>query len=251
MKMDCKFFICKIKKWWNRYGKKWGRRYGLYISIMLVSAFIRGIPISSGIFSLDETLNDIAIGTFTSTLVAWLILVQDQNQMKKRNEELREYTLSPLWEAIINYMQNFCRAIAVENNGMYSQKHTFSEWSSLYFSQLKESIESPIEKFHGMDTGFLNASLNRISEESKRILDNAVWFQKEGVLNKEECDLIYKIGALCEASKIFTVDKQSTLSVGIINSKLDSIIQQSGWANLATAKYSHNLSLEYYFMKRG
>ena len=243
MKIDFKSLPSEIQEF--------GKQDGIYIIIMLISAFVRGIPLSSGNSGLDETLNDIAIGALASTLVAWLILIQDQNRMKKHNQELCEYTMSPFLEALITYMQNYCRAIAIENKDMRSQTHTFLEWSSLYFLQLSDNLESPEQRFYGMDADFLQASLNRITEESKQILDNAVWFQKEGVLKKEECDLIYKIGALCEALKIFTVDKQSTLSINTINQELSNLIQQSNLAKLTTVKYSHDAPLENYFMKRG
>lgn len=243
MKDRCKSLFLKIREIW--------KTYWVYIIIMLISALVRGVPVSSGNSSLDEALNDIAIGAFASALVAWLILVQDQNRMKKHNQELCEYTMSPFLEALITYMQNFCRAIAIENKDMRNQTHTFPEWSGLYFLQLSENLESPVQRFHGMDADFLRASLNRITEKSKQILDNAVWFQKEGVLKREECDLIYKIGALCEASKIFTLNKQSTLSINTINQELSKLIQESDLANLITIKYSHDLPLENYFIRRG
>lgn len=243
LKVTYKLLFLKAKELW--------KQYWIYIVIMLISALVRGVPVSSGNSGFDEALNDIAIGAFASALVAWLVLIQDQNRVKKHNQELCEYTMSPFLEALITYMQNFCRAIAIENKDMRNQTHTFPEWSGLYFLQLSENLESPVQRFHGMDVDFLRASLNRITEKSKQILDNAVWFQKEGVLKKEECDLIYKIGALCEASKIFTVDKQSTLSINTINQELSNLIQQSNLAKLTAVKYSHDAPLENSFMKRG
>ena len=244
MKDVHKLLFLKAKDTW--------KQYWIYIIIMLVSALVRGIPVSSGNASLDEALNDIAIGAFASTLVAWLILVQDQNRMKKHNQELCEYTVSPFLEALVEYMQFFCRVIALENKDMRSQTHTFPEWSSLYFSRLPDKLNFPVSnRLEKMDTDFLQASLDRISKEGKKILDNATWLQKEGVLKKEECALIDKIRSYCEVSKIFTVNKQSILSINKINQELSNLIQESDLANLITIKYSYDVPLENYFMKRG
>jgi len=227
------------------------KMYCIYIVIMFVSVLVRAIPFSSGNLSLDGTINDIAIGAFASTLVAWLVFVHDQKQMKNRNRELCEYTISPLLEALINYMQNFCRSVAIEDVGMRSETHTFSEWSSLYFSRLSKSTDSPTGGFHGMDKDFLKASLDRICVASKRILSNEIWFQKEEVMEKEECDLIYEIETLCESANLFTINDQATMNVNMINQELCKIIQQSKWRALIEVKYSHYAPLENHFTKRG
>lgn len=218
---------------------------------MFVSVLVRAIPFSSGNLSLDGTINDIAIGAFASTLVAWLVFVHDQKQMKNRNRELFEYTVSPLLEALVNYMQNFCRSVAIEDTGMRNETHTFSEWSSIYFSRLSKAIDSPTGRFRGMDKDFLKESLDRICVASKRILSNEIWFQKEEVMEKEECDLIYEIETLCESAKLFTIDDQATMNVNKINQELCKIIQQSKWRALIEVKYSHHAPLENHFTKRG
>lgn len=81
MKIDFKSIPSKTQEF--------GKQYWIYIIIMLISAFVRGIPLSSGNPGLDEMLNDIAIGSFASTLVAWLIDWQTQRKNKRRNEILR------------------------------------------------------------------------------------------------------------------------------------------------------------------
>ena len=111
MKERFKLLLLKFKSLWLKFKllllKIVGilKMYWIYIVIMFVSVLVRAIPFSSGNLSLDGTINDIAIGAFASTLVAWLIYLQDQSQIKKKNEKLRKYEIKPFFESLMNYLQ--------------------------------------------------------------------------------------------------------------------------------------------------
>lgn len=117
MKIGLKLLLSKAQEF--------GKQYWIYITIMLISAFVRGIPLSSGNSGLDETLNDIAIGAFASTLVAWLIDWQTQRKNKRRNEILRAMILIPFVEAVVHYMEQFCFKSAFMPPEKRSVKGTF------------------------------------------------------------------------------------------------------------------------------
>ena len=258
MKDRCKSLLLKIKgicKAFVRISKELigrGTTYGIYITIILISILIRVISFLLGNHSLDETINDIAIGAFSSTVVAWLILLEDKKRTKKRNEELCVYTLSPFFHALMNYMQSYCNFLTLPDRKKWDEAHTFSEWSNLYFSKLVSALEEGQKSdFRGMNPEFLAAATQRISQESKRITENAVWLQKEDILKEDENDVIYAIGCICDAASLYTGNLQSSSNLNLINDEICRIIENSTWKHLVEAQYSRKVPLVKLFIQRG
>lgn len=211
---------------------------------MLVSAGVRFVPISSGSLSLDETINDIAIGAFASTLVAWLILIQDQKQIESRNKKLQKYVTSSVLLLLANYMQCFCNMIALNDDSLKDKKENFPKWNSLYFTKLTQQQEKPTNQIFEFDTKFLISLLQQIYKESSSINQNAVWYQKEQILTEEECCLISDIGALCKSLTLFIGKDSSAHGIKLLNEGLcDKLKQQPKWKALIDTPYSYNSQL--------
>lgn len=63
------------------------KEYWIYIVLCLVCIAVRVLPLSIGA-EYDEAINDIAIGGFASTLVAWIIKVNDNVANEKETGHL-------------------------------------------------------------------------------------------------------------------------------------------------------------------
>lgn len=243
----CRAFVRMSKELMGR-----GKTYGIYITIILVSILIRVISFLLGNHSLDETINDIAIGAFSSTVVAWLILLEDKKRTKKRNEELCVYTLSPFFHALMNYMQSYCNFLTLPDREKWDETHTFFEWSNLYFSKLVSSLEEDnISDFHGMNPESLVASIQHISQECERVAEKSAWLRKEEILKEEENDVICALGCICDAASLYTGNLQSSSNLNLINDEICRIIENSTWKHLVEAQYSRKVPLVKLFIQRG
>ena len=189
MKINFKSLHSKAKELWAQY---W-----IYIIIMLVSAFVRAIPFSSGNSGLDETLNDIAIGSFASTLVAWLIDWQMQRKTKRRNEILRAMILIPFVEAIVHYMEQFCFKSAFMPPEKRSVKGTFLEWSE-HYCQLCRSRKDR-EDFFPLSPSDILDLVNAIDYQADAILKNEIWLCKESIITRRDVDNIIEIKSTLHA----------------------------------------------------
>lgn len=60
---------------------------GAYLAIMLICIIVRFTPLTSGLVSVDDAINDFSVGAFASTWVAWLL---DIATCRVKNKELKE-----------------------------------------------------------------------------------------------------------------------------------------------------------------
>ena len=239
-----KWSVNRILDIWNE--------YRIYFCIILVSVIIRIVTIFWESTNVGGTLNDIAIGAFSSTVVAWLILLEDKKRTRKSNEKLCVYTLSPFFHVLMNYMQSYCNFLTLPDRKKWDEAHTFSEWSNLYFSKLVSALEEGQKSdFRGMNPEFLAAATQRISQESKRITENAVWLRKEDILKEDENDAIYAIGCICDAASLYTGNLQSSSNLNLINDEICRIIENSTWKHLVEVQYSRKVPLVKLFIQRG
>ena len=183
MKINLKSLLSMIKELW--------KQYWIYIIIMLISAFVRAIPLSSGNSGLDETLNDIAIGAFASTLVAWLIEWQIQRKNKRRSEILRAMILIPFVEAVVHYMEQFCFKSAFMPPEKRSVIGTFMEWSEQYYQKCKHAGQD--ENFFPLSSDEIIEIVESVDEHANEILRNEIWLCKETIMTREDIDNIKKI----------------------------------------------------------
>lgn len=211
---------------------------------MFVSVLVRAIPFSSGNLSLDGTINDIAIGAFASTLVAWLIYLQDQSQIKKKNEKLRKYEVKPVFEALMNYMQSFCNFVSLYDDQLKDSMKTFLEWNDLYFTQIVEPQDKPASNLQPMNIKFFSSIVGQIKKNSLDIVNDSIWLQKEGILSKSECDLIEDVGFYCGALELFMNRNANEHAVKILNEGICDTLQKCPrWKELVETPYSFNVSL--------
>ena len=218
--------------------------YWIYIVIMLVSTLVRAIPFSSGNLSLDGTINDIAIGAFASTLVAWLIYLQDQSQIKKKNEKLRKYEVKPVFEALMNYMQSLCNFVSLYDDQLKDSEKTFLEWNYSCFTRVVELQDNPASNVQQMNIKFLSSIVGQIKKNSLDIVNDSIWLQKEGILSKSECDLIEDIGFYCGTLELFMNGNTNEYGVKILNEGLcDTLQKYPRWKELVETPYSSNVSL--------
>lgn len=198
MKINFKSQLSKIKELW--------KQYWIYIIIMLISAFVRGIPLSSGNPSLDDTMNDIAIGAFASTLVAWLIDCQMQRKNKRKNEILRAMILIPFVEAVVYYMEQFCFRSAFMPPEKRSVMGTFLEWTEEYYQRCKHAGQD--ENFLPLSPDEIIEIVESVDEHANEILRNEIWLCKENIMTRGDIDNIKKINStlyqyhlLCHSGK--------------------------------------------------
>lgn len=250
MKERFKLLLLKFKSLWLKFKllllKIVGilKMYWIYIVIMFVSVLVRAIPFSSGNLSLDGTINDIAIGAFASTLVAWLIYLQDQSQIKKKNEKLRKYEIKPFFESLMNYLQSFCNFVSLYDDRLKDSKKTFLEWNNLYFTQIVELQDKPASNLKPMNIKFLSSIVGQIKKNSRDIVNDSIWLQKEGILSKSECDLIEDIGFYCRALELFMNGNTNEHAVKILNEGFcDTLQKNPGWKELVETPYSSNTLL--------
>lgn len=239
-----KWSVNKILEIWDE--------YRIYFCIILVSVIIRIVTIFWESTNVGGTLNDIAIGAFSSTVVAWLILLEDKKRTKKRNEKLCVYTLSPFFHALMNYMQSYCNFLTLPDIEKWDEAHTFFEWSNLYFSKLVCSLEEgSISDFHGMNLESLVAATQHISQECERVAEKSAWLRKEEILKEEENDVICAIGCICDAASLYTGNLQSSSKLNLINDEICRIIENSPWKHLVEVQYSRKVPLVKLFIQRG
>lgn len=238
MTRNFKFLLSKIKELW--------KQYWIYIIIMLISAFVRGIPLSSGNSGLDETLNDIAIGAFASTLVAWLIDWQMQRKNKRRNEILRAMLLIPFVEAVVHYMEQFCFKSAFMPPEKRSVKGTFLEWSEQYYQKCKHAGQD--ENFFPLSPDEIIEITESVDECANEILRNEIWLCKENIMTRADIDNIKKINStlyqyhlLCHSGE-YLAD-----NIHNVNEDLGRILSEiRELAPMMQVQYSYDYRLSYH-----
>ncbi len=78
--------------------------YKIYIILMIIMFIIRIIPLSSGSSNIDTIINEISIGSFTSTFVAFLITWHDNNRIKREKLVLCVRITESFYSALFNYL---------------------------------------------------------------------------------------------------------------------------------------------------
>lgn len=246
MKIDFKSLPSKIQEF--------GKQYGIYIVIMLISAFVRGIPLSSGNSGLDETLNDIAIGAFASTLVAWLIDWQTQRKNKRRNEILRAMILIPFVEAVVHYMEQFCFKSAFMPPEKRSVKGTFLEWSEHYCQLCKSKKDS--EDFFPLSPSDILDLVNVVNCQADAILKNEIWLCKENIMTRQDIDNIIEINStlyayhlLCPSNDELETDEEKEYLINNIECTNEDLAKRLSQIDelkpLLSVSYSYDIRLSY------
>ena len=219
----------------------------IYLIIMGFSIVIRMVPFTIGSQTLDEIINDISIGSFSSALVAWLIYWRISRNERQKNDIYRVETIIPFLKLIANYMQQFCFKTAYMPPSSRDLKHNFLEWSDIYFKKYKENIKGD-EYFNPLEIEDIYCIVNKIHNIAKKIQINHIWLQKNNILTKEEINYIKEINTLFRGLDIYiSMGKINQLSIETFNKDLnDKLLEINELSGLCSIQFSCSDRLETY-----
>lgn len=128
----------KIKKIFKRNKKsKYPEKYKpdafKYIVMMVIFAFIRFVPISSGNAMMDDALNDLAVGATASVLVTWMLDAADCMKKNRAHAEKVRMIFGPHTGQLFNLGYYVSRkAIRL---GAGTEARSFTDWLSIIVDQ--------------------------------------------------------------------------------------------------------------------
>lgn len=221
------------------------KTYKIYI-VLIVSLFIiRASPFSIGASWLDEAINDFAVGGIASTVVAWLIFLEEDNRKQKKSEIIAFLLYKPLVLAICDYMQLFCEACALMPSHQRSKRQNFHYWNEDYLANFKCDIRD--ENISEITLDDLLSKQDRIIDESNNILSQKWWLVQEKIMCKQDFETIENI------KKVFILNKFSLKGDVIlhnleifINKLIKVLSETENFKNITTCEFSHDLQLRKY-----
>lgn len=215
------------------------KEYKLYFGLFVVLFLIRVSPYSCGSHVLDEVLNEFAVGGATSTLIAWLILFQDDKKEKKKNESLRLVIMYPFANSIVEYMQNLCFVCSFMPPTDRSRKENFQTWYMEY--KTKCEVKEKNEDFHAIPYEELKQLQQKITNYGEGILSNKVWLSKEKIMTKEDFDTIHDIISVFVLNELLLQGTAINHHLEIMNSNLNNVFLKSkSFSEFAKCEYSHD-----------
>lgn len=180
--------------------------YWVYLAIMVVCIFIRWIPVSSGNPNIDDIINDIVIGGFSSTFVAFLIAWHDNKKDAYERQKISNRVTESFYSVLFQYLSNMeyeffgynltdlngCKVIKRDSFSGEDWAAGVNEWAYLSLVNLQNTIASESDRI--LDLGFdlitdkiisaedidsiqhLRSCIIRISDEmEKHVQKTLVW----------------------------------------------------------------------------
>lgn len=216
----------------------------IYISVVIMLGLIRISSTTTGSISLDNAINDIAIGGLSSVIVAWIIFIDNCRRTKKRNNRFKLQCFLPFAHALAAYMQEICCCCTLYDLSNRHLQKTFSEWDECYF----------VKHTQYDTTNFIPLTRERATElvlsivaHEKLISQSQIWIRNEGIMTLSEIQNIAYISATLSN---FLLDSDSTepLSNNTIHLchkfLLDILSSQPEWTRLTTTPYSWDSHLQ-------
>ena len=121
----------------------------VYWYIIILCIIIRIIPVSTRFISLDDAINDLAVGAMASTIVAWLI---DIANCRIKNEELNEKEMYVFSEYLHN-VSELCYCVSKMGTNLWFTKesHSLKEWldiiANLNYYEINIAKQSRIQNY--------------------------------------------------------------------------------------------------------
>ena len=104
-----------------------------YIVMIIIFAFIRFVPISSGSAVMDDAFNDLAVGATASVLVTWMLDATDCLKKNKERAEKERMVFGPHTSQLFNLGYYVSRkAIRL---GAGKEARSFADWLSIIVDQ--------------------------------------------------------------------------------------------------------------------
>lgn len=119
--------FAKRKK--SKYPEKYKPDAFKYIVMIVIFAFIRFVPISSGSATMDDALNDLAVGATASVLVTWMLDSADCIKKNKARAEKERMIFGPHTGQLFNLGYYVSRKAI--HLGAGTEARSFSDWLSI------------------------------------------------------------------------------------------------------------------------
>lgn len=195
------------------------KEYWIYIVLCLVCIAVRVFPLSIGA-EYDEAINDIAIGGFASTLVAWIIKVNDNVANEKRNRALGCRALYGLYKSIAEYMDAFVRCMCIQSGTVSKTKiNTFVKWNEELSRELNEVDDVTYE--------VLCNFMDIIESDTNKIISQQDWYVSEGILDVNIIETIGKLANIFLMKENLLKGTAGINNLQIMNNELISCLQDS------------------------
>lgn len=188
------------------------RKYKIYIILSFVFVLIRVMPYSIGDIW-DEAINDIAIGGFASALVAFIIKIDDDITLEKRNSAMGCRALYPLYVAIAEYMDTLVRCLCIQDKSQSKTNiYTLESWNSI--------IEESRIKFDSVSMETIIFYIDQLEKQAKNIIYKQDWFVAEKILDVNIINTIKNISTIYAMRDILLTGDQGTNNLLSYNQKL-------------------------------
>lgn len=152
--------------------------YWIYYVIMFLCVFIRWIPISSGSANVDDVINDIVIGGFSSTLVALLIARHDNKRVEREKQRLCNRITESFYSELFQYFAlmevlffddglsclNCFKALKEDNFVDENWAAELSQWAYLNLVEMQNRIAGKADEILEQEFDLINEKIISVAD---------------------------------------------------------------------------------------
>lgn len=164
------------------------KKYWIYVLLILVLAIIRVLPYSIGNASVDEAINEIAIGGIASVVVALFIQVSDDRKFERKNRMIAARMMYSLIKEVFVYMDRFPIVLCFPIPKARNMTRLFLEWNEAYCDKVLSD-----NKFVGISKEDYFEMKKNIVMRADEILNSEYWYLAEGILSVEDIEFVKKL----------------------------------------------------------
>ena len=164
--------------------------YAIYIIIMVICAFIRWIPASSGNPNVDSVINDIVIGGFSSTTVALLIAWHDNKKTEQIKRQSEYRATKSLYS---NFFQYFSDLEDVLFDAAFTGVKTCNALKPDSIESVRWSDILTVEFGQSSYSEMLSSDQQQIQTSVEMVLKQEFELFNERILTSEDIGSLYKL----------------------------------------------------------
>ena len=232
------------------------KNYWIYFFICIISLVVRICPLTVGSNYLNVAINDIALGAFSSSLVAGLIFWNDYKNTEKENEYYRAIIVNEFFYEIMQYMDQICFSCVYYKKDERSIRKTFLEWNEYYYKQgsMQEKGELKDYTFAPLNKEYMDNFIDRLTNHYNKINNDKVFFLRKHLLSEDDLYEINSIYTTIVANyNVLACCTEKEISSNIIysiNKDLNQIIADSKFiTDIKNIRYSFDIKLKEFYKK--
>lgn len=199
----------------------------IYISVMVICAVVRFIPVSSGSVMLDDVFNDFAVGACASTWAAWLL---DMAQCSIRNKD-REEKEQMVYSEYINSIHRLTDYISIAttrlnvDNGSRSLK----EWLFVIYDLENYKYDCP-QKERSIIYEKMSIPVRNIKQAILRLQDNYSLLVFSDIIDTNDMQqhLEFQINNCNSLEMLLNKKEFSDDDIRTINDNIDNLVSSFG-----------------------